>query len=194
MRFSPPILVDVDEVLLQWSPGFRKWMTSMGHPSTGETNTWEMLSSFPTVPNQTTLDDLMYTFSTHADFGRLEPVEDAVEGVAQLRYIFPDSLVVGVTACGSSEATTRLRRINLRERGFPIDHVITLSLHSCKRRVYSAFRPGIVIDDAMPNLIAAKDAGHRAIAFDRPWNKDWQHLRLPNWRAIEGLFSRYRDI
>lgn len=194
MRFAAPLLIDVDEVLLNWTSGFRSWMASVGHESVGGGDTWSMLASFPSVPNQTTLDDLMLTFSTKAGFGDLKEIDGAAEGLGVLRHIFPDSLVVAVTSCGASEETARLRRNNLRRLAMPVDQIITLPLHSCKKRVYASFRPGIVIDDAMPNLYAAKTLGHRAVAFDQPWNKTWPDHRLYGWAKVDALFSHYRDI
>lgn len=45
----------------------------------------------------------------------------------------------------------------------------------------------LLIDDAIHNLEAWERAGGIAIAFDRPWNRDWKGLRITEWYQLRYL-------
>jgi hypothetical protein len=47
----------------------------------------------------------------------------------------------------------------------------------------------IAIDDYTVNLNALRDAGTRAVCFDRPWNQDWDGERVPTWIQFYRLVS-----
>jgi 5'(3')-deoxyribonucleotidase len=42
----------------------------------------------------------------------------------------------------------------------------------------------ILFDDSVDNLRKFNAAGKTAVAFDRPWNQDWEGPRVKNWDEL----------
>jgi hypothetical protein len=187
-----PFLVDVDEVLLDWTSGFQNFMEPLGHKrSEAGHNTWRLEDAYPGFEGDPQeMKKLVEAFNGSTHFGFLLPVTGAASGLRRLREEFPESAIVGVSSCGDSAVTLSIRKANLN-RFFPglLDTIICLPLGGDKTRLFRSFRPGVVIDDGIHNLKAAEATGHRAIAFDRPWNKEWNGGYMDGWYDVDRLVS-----
>jgi 5'(3')-deoxyribonucleotidase len=51
----------------------------------------------------------------------------------------------------------------------------------------SILKLDLLIDDGAHNLFAFGNSG---IAYDRPWNKEWQGLRVSHWDEVPALIGR----
>lgn len=187
---APPILLDVDEVLLDWIGGFSVYLAKLGHDRIRPINTWELEKAYSGL----TAEDIrryVCDFNASYSFMRLDPVPGAQFGVKELRRAFPESRIFAVSCYLSPElerASEALRRTNLRNLfGDDLDGIISLRLGDSKRHVYRAFKPGLVIDDNIKYLSEAREEGHKAVAFDRPWNNDWEHGCIFGWGDLDSI-------
>lgn len=188
------VLLDVDGVLLDWTSGFFEWMGCVEGFEVlyDEPTSFNLLPCFPSLKSNAELNGHMDRFIESSYFGELEPIEGAIEGVQKLRKLLPEALFVAVTSCGHPTLAHGPRWANLR--AFQLDQLMCLPLHACKRRVYSAFRPGLVIDDNLVNITAALDCGHQALVFDASYNQfEPGFNRLLGWEDIHDALTILRE-
>ena len=185
------IILDCDDVILDWRLGFSLWMKAKG---------WEVTNPYPTdqrmlgaFPGKS-WDEIrveMPDFNRSPAFSRLSFLPDAPDGVAALRESFPDSTLVILTASGADPKTREMREINLA--GLPFDHLIMLDLHGSKAEwLAQAVKPALFIDDHPRHAEAAANLGMTTLLFDRPWNRDHAHpavTRISGWKAVIDLAS-----
>ncbi len=109
---KPLILTDVDDVLLSWISGFRKYCSHvLGREIVGLPASWDM-SEWLGVPKDGTASQMVDDFNHGKwEFGILPPVADA--------NIFLPTLhkrgfeVIAITCCSVDPATVALRKANL---------------------------------------------------------------------------------
>lgn len=188
------ILLDCDDVLLNWVSGFAKWATlTLGRPITGEPGSWHMGEWLGTSDNQAF--DMISQFNGMDFFGELEAVEGAVDAISRLKNS-PKYRLHVVTSCSSDQRTVAMRRANLEAVfGTDIfDSIHCLDLGESKIKILQAWKPGAVwIEDNYKNALLGLDAGHRVLIRGRPHNAEQRatsDTRLEwfdNWSELESI-------
>lgn len=190
------IILDCDDVLLDWIGGFRQYAaTRLQHSVVGEPQSWHMGEWLGT--SDEVAFELVEEFNASVHFGRLSPVEGATEVVKRW-----DQLLKGLngtrlhvlTSCSSDEKTVAMRRKNLElvfgEGVF--DSIHCLDLGQSKRKVLQAWAPGAIwIEDNYKNAVMGAEVGHLTYIRRRPHNAEYQELHDPRlswfdtWAELE---------
>ena len=179
-----PFLIDVDGVCIDWLDPFLLYMKRIGHvPEPGVTD-YDLRKRFPKHPD---VPNAIACFTHTMDYLNLEPIRGAVDGMFLLKERFPESLMVAVTCCGTDDFATKGRRFQLRH--MPFDAMIALPLGAAKARVFHQLASGVVIDDHERHTEEAIIAGHQALLFDQPWNRDALGLRVHGWPGVLEFFA-----
>ncbi|MGG5812567.1 hypothetical protein [Falsiroseomonas sp. CW058] len=164
---APVVLLDVDDVLIDWSGGFHPWMLARGAiRDPGGAASWDLCGSYPGLAWGEILAEI--NAFARSDSYRDMPLRDgAAREVAALRAAGCD--VYAVTCCGTDPAILANREHQLRD--LPLKGVFPLDHSDPKAPIYARFLPGaVVVDDAPKHLETAMRFGHAAIAYDAPWN------------------------
>jgi len=189
------VLLDVDEVLLDWFSGFAPFAEKIlgrSLPPEGPLQ-FDMTRWLGFTDRRDTIS-LVRSFNDREETGsdRLKPIPGAVEGVAALKE-FGYRLVV-VTSFTDHPASVSRRQANL-DRVFGIgafEDMVCIPLGGCKRDSLAKFPSGAWIDDLPGNVLAGHAAGHDAAVLDAhhntserdafmrdhglPWLLDWGQL------------------
>jgi FMN phosphatase YigB (HAD superfamily) len=174
---SDSILLDCDDVLLDWIGGFRQYAaTRLQHTVTGEPQSWNMGDWLGTT-NEVAFE-LIEEFNASPHFGRLEAVEGS-QRIIEDMHVDDDVRLHVITSCSSDAATVALRRENL-ELCFgkdTFDSIHCLDLGQSKLKILQAWAPGALwIEDNYKNAMLGIEAGHTVLIRKRPHNKEFQHL------------------
>lgn len=121
----------------------------------------------------------------HDGFGRLEPVEGAVEAISALRAI--GYRIASITSC-SRNPEPRVRRLgNLQAIfGDAIERLHMVGLGESKIEVLSAYPPSIWVDDNPGNAEAGARLGHRSLLFPAAHNVPAWESPAPGVEPIRG--------
>jgi FMN phosphatase YigB (HAD superfamily) len=186
---SPILVLDVDEVLLDYVFAFSRWAHSLGivpavHPH--EENDYTLCNLFPDR-SSAEIRALIEAFSKHDDYAYMPEIPGARSFVHRARNKYPDMRVVCVTACGDDPVTRHMRCANLVD--FPVDGVVILPLGATKLEVYGRLgadgSPLVVVDDRPKHVDEAISLGHRGFLFDRPTNRTVDHsARIHGYEAL----------
>jgi hypothetical protein len=190
------ILLDCDDVLLDWIEGFRAYASvRLQRFVEGQPDSWQMGSWLGTT--DAVAFELIEEFNASPGFGQLGPVEGAVDVVTkwhQLLGPLSDVRLHVVTSCSSDPKTVSVRRANL-ERVFGkdvFDSVHCLDLGQSKVKVLQSWSPGTIwIEDNYKNALMGADVGHLTFIRKRPHNKEYQELHdarltwFENWSELE---------
>lgn len=155
------ILLDCDDVLLDWIGGFRKYMTViLGRPIIGTPDSWNM-GEWLGIPD----DEVMYHIKAHNSgpcFGMLEPVAGAVEAIEALAETAELHVI---TSCDSSEAVHNMRLANLQEFFPPVFSSLTcLDLGHPKTEALSKYKGEsdvVWVEDNLKNAMMGVELGFR---------------------------------
>ena len=170
------IIFDCDDVLLDWMGGFRQYAaTRLQYSLTGEPQSWHM-GEWLGTSDEVALE-LVAEFNASVHFGRLLPVEGAVEVLWRLHWSDITRLHV-VTSCSSDPKTVQMRRDNL-EAHFGLgtfDSIHCLDLGQPKTKILQAWDSVIWVEDNYKNALMGADLGHRTFIRKRPHNAEYQDL------------------
>lgn len=190
------ILLDCDDVLLDWIGGFREYASArLKRPVTGDPSSWHMGEWLGT--SDAVAFELIEEFNASPAFGNLGPVDGAVDvvkrWVALLAPLSGIRLHV-VTSCSSSSAVVSMRRTNL-ERVFgkdAFDSIHCLDLGQSKAKVLQAWPEGTIwIEDNYKNAVMGAELGHLTYIRRGPHNAEYQELHDPRlswfstWHELE---------
>jgi hypothetical protein len=154
---KPLILTDVDDCLLSWIAGFRKYCTKvLGRKIVGLPGDWDMSGWLGLKDEVTNKGEIFRTATQQAtqlvhdfnhgkwEFGILPPIADAQVFLPTLhRRGFE---VVAITCCSHSEATITLRKANLYHVfGDIFQEVICQPLGTSKTKNLSRFKDRNVV-------------------------------------------------
>lgn len=119
----------------------------------------------------------------------LEPIPGAVEGFQKILddTRFDVMLVTAVPKCSPQAYDGKMAWMRRYFPGFNMDNFI-----AAKRK--DMLDLDVLIDDGLHNLQAAKAKGVVGVAFDRPWNKDWDGARVKSWDEVPSLLSHIYDM
>lgn len=154
------ILLDCDDVLLDWLGGFRMYMQGLLGRELDEKgpDSWDM-SEWLGVPNDEVVEHIKEHNAGH-QFGSLLPVPGAVEAIEVLSQT---SDLHVLTSCSSDQQTWDMRYQNLREHFGPrFDSLTCLDLGQSKRDELAKYDGNVVwVEDNLKNAMLGVELGHR---------------------------------
>lgn len=194
-KTQPPglILLDCDDVLLDFLPGFRKFLEGSGYrlppggPGSFDLAPWIGVAGVEA-------GRLIRRFNDGADsgFSDLSPIPGAVSGIQALRAA---GAVIRVISSFSDCPKSLARRADNLERVFgaqAFEGIDAIPLGSSKAAALRRHPPSPFVDDLLENLRAGRDARHRPVLFaahhnarsvtslqasgEFPVANDWPHL------------------
>lgn len=178
------ILVDIDDVLLDWIGGFEAFVKSKGiQTKTNRPMNWDLGAWI----EHDRVIDLVTEFNNSRDFGTLLPVDGAVGAISQLAEKHE---IHAITCCGESEDIIRRRAVNIKAFfGDDIGKITCLPLGVSKIDALKVYPKGSVwIEDKWENAVDGAELGMRSILLDKPYNggqkQDERVTRLHRWCDI----------
>jgi FMN phosphatase YigB (HAD superfamily) len=171
MPNRPPILTDIDGVLLDWCGAFSAHVRKkLGKKIEGCVSDVYSVERWLGV-SKTEADALLSAFNGSEALAELPAFPDAKAAVAALAE--RGFRFVAVTAVSDDRATRQRRAVNLRTAfGDVFDEVIHVGRGGGKDDALRRFPPSFWIDDIPAYAVAGRDAGHRAMLIERPYNKN----------------------
>jgi len=186
------VLLDCDDVLLNWLEGFAMYCSAQLDRDVcpkGPDN-WVMDKWLGTEPHETI--QLIEEFNSSDDFGKLSPVDGAQAAVRVFQAHRVRMHVI--TSCSSDWDTVEMRKCNLRAYfGDVFDSVHCLDLGQSKEQILHAFDPCLWIEDNLKNALIGVKAGHKVLmrqtshnarhraeaeAAGITWFTNWNELKL----------------
>lgn len=171
------IVIDLDDVVFDWTNGFAKYINANLNTSLRirEVMGW-------------TLDEevcKIKMFNTSSRFSELDYKENAIDVVRKLAN---NNSISFVSSCGNSLLTRMFREHNLSLLNISYN-LILLDIHEIKWNVFDKIKPDIIIDDNFDNVSYFKynNINGKGVLFDAPWSrlKD----KTYTWKDIENEFS-----
>lgn len=183
----PTVLLDVDEVMIDWLPAFTAWMAERGHRAHPEgSNHYDLVHTYPGLVMSEIAAEID-AFGRSPQYGKL-PLRDGV--MIEIGALAVAGCEVhAVTACGRDPQIVSNRHYQLR--GLPLTSIIPVEHSEGKESAYLRFPPGsVVVDDSPHHLQTARGCGHVAVAYDAPWNRG----AVVNDRLFDWSFGAIRII
>lgn len=172
---SRRILLDCDDVLLDWLPGFRRFATeelgivfNRQFPRSFNITEWLGASSLQEMVS------IVSSFNTGAGtgFDQLGPIPGAVEAMQTVKKLGYELHII--TSCSGLEDVHSRRWINI-EKVFGtdvFDSLTCLELGVSKHDALSAHPPSLWIDDLLKNAVVGQKAGHVSAVLQAHHNAD----------------------
>jgi len=190
------ILLDCDDVLLNWIGGFRQYAaTRLQRTVTGDPDSWQMGAWLGTT-DEVALE-LVEEFNASVHFSRLVSVDGSQDVVYQW-MLDPDVRLHVITSCSSDRQTVKLRRSNIA-RVFgedTFDSIHCLDLGQSKLKILQSWKRGAVwVEDNYKNALLGAEAGHSVFIRKRPHNAEFQDLHddrltwFETWEQLEELID-----
>ena len=178
------ILIDVDDVLLNWYSGFLRFTKHLGLEPINDNTDYDLSKRFGLSSSEMT--DMIQFFNSRWEFGTLDPLPNSREYIAALRergYIF-----VAITSCSTDPITVALRRSNLYWCfGDVFEDVHCVNLHESKETHLADYNPSWWIEDKFENALAGLKYRHKSILLTQPSNTGKEHSdikRCDSWCEI----------
>ena len=190
----PDIVLDIDEVILDWRTAFVAWMVANGHELrraiAGHT-AWDLAPMFgitDTCAWNTAIDG----FCASDSYRALPFLDGARDGLAALaQMVIGRARLVALTATGNGDAAFAARHSLLS--ALPFDEAIVIRHGESKVPHLQRLAPLVFIDDAPGNVAEAIAAGIRAQVFDRPFNRGGYLPRVAGWPALLEMVDEVLD-
>jgi FMN phosphatase YigB (HAD superfamily) len=167
------ILLDCDDVLLNWLEGFAFFCADkLGKViDTRGPDDWVMDKWLGTEPHETI--QLIEEFNASEGFANLGPVEGAQ--AALMQFCSTSLRFHAITSCSSDWDTVEMRKANLKRHYAGLfDSVHCLDLGQSKEAVLHAFdAPCIWVEDNLKNALIGVKAGHKT--FMRQTSHNHRH-------------------
>lgn len=184
------ILTDVDGVLLDWEVAFHDWMESKGFVK-NDIITYDMHIVYGQKKEH--IKALVREFNTSAWMCCLQPLRDAVEGVAALvekGYRFG-----AITSLSLDPYAAKLREENLRNVfGDVFDFVQCLDTGADKDEALAPWKDSGLfwLEDKPENAALGAELGLQSIIIKHHHNSDFEHegvKSVDNWAQIVEIIS-----
>lgn len=167
------LIVDCDDVLLDWAEGFRLYCRNRldrdldpAGPDSWDMRRWIGISCKEEAKRLIT----DFNAGDGGYFSRLPAFPDAKRALARIHSSGRSIHVV--TSCSSDPIVVAQRTENLRSSfGDIFDEVFCLDLGIDKATVLRRFHPGIWVEDNLDNGIAGTEAGHTTFMIRRNHNR-----------------------
>ena len=182
------VVLDVDEVILDWRTSFIGWMVANGQNPrcaiVGYT-AWDLAPMFG-ITDVGAWNAFIDGFCTSASYHALPYLDGAHDGLTALAQMVDGrARLVALTATGNGDAAFAARHEQIS--ALPFDEAIVIRHGESKAPHLRRLAPLIFIDDAPGNVSEAIAAGIRAHIFDRPFNRDGDLPRVAGWPALLAL-------
>ena len=154
------ILLDCDEVLLNWICAFRDYLKRDRQIScnTLSPSSWN-LSEWTGLPYIETLQEIQRFNTECPEFARLKPIDGAVQAIKELKRLGYSMDII--TSCSDDEACVARRNENLFQVfGDVFDKITIVPLLKSKKAVLSEYEPSFWIEDNVQNALIGRDVGH----------------------------------
>jgi len=154
------VLLDCDDVLLNWLEGFRAYMSVQLNrdicergPDSWFMHKWLGIPEDEVVPH-------IAAFNESAAFADLNPIDGALEAIATLSQ---DAELHVLTSCSSDQATWDMRYDNLKKHFGPVfKSLVCLDLGQSKHDELSKYSGDVVwVEDNLKNAMLGVALGHR---------------------------------
>lgn len=182
-RPGPFFLTDVDGVCLNWFKAFEEYTYRNFSPPPTESMPYPYGLTEWLDPNDHHRGlDFIMKFQSSLEAHNLEPFPDAVEFLPRIAERYT---IIGVTASGYSPEIAVARKASL-EKSFPglFDRLFITEIRRSKKTVLEMFESTFYVDDALPHIEEAKEAGHHTFLIDRGNGLDWSGV----WESLnDGL-------
>lgn len=186
------IIMDVDQVLLDYSGRLREYVNSQyGKSIRGLPDKWD-LTGWLELSSQAEANQIMDDFSRSFEFGTLDAFPGA--DVVLHQFLREGYALICLTACGTEDITVALRRANLFHRfGDIFEEVNFVDRTDSKRevlsRICSEYDVKAFFDDKPENIMDAigLDINH-LVLMKSPHNREFRGL---NPEDIDTAFSWY---
>jgi len=184
------ILTDCDGVLLDWEGAFHDWMESQGFKRNGIA-TYDMHVAYG--QKKAHIKALIREFNNSAWICCLEPLRDAVDGVAALAakgYRFG-----AITSLSLDPYAAKLRKQNLKTVfGDVFDFVICLDTGADKDEALAPYKDSGMfwIEDKPENAVLGADLGLKSLLVRHEHNAsfDYEGVKsVDNWAQIVSIIS-----
>jgi phosphoglycolate phosphatase-like HAD superfamily hydrolase len=164
------IIFDCDDICLKFPHGFSNFLAKYYGIITrsGDPCNWNMMR-WSGLPQDRVLE-LLNEFSTSEYFGKLEPVDGAVEGIKTLVEAGYDPVIV--TACVDHPLTMQ-RRIQNVTNVFgegTFSKIDFTPMGTSKLEQLSQYEPTIFVEDNYKNALTGLEAGHDVLIRRVPHN------------------------
>lgn len=192
------IIVDCDEVLLAWTPGFLRHVIQSGFGiQPDHKGIWHEQFYHNPTKNVFTLEDknnAVEVFNNSQEFSQLQPYRDAVEGVKALVNI--GYRIHVVSACGTSPTTMKFRIENLMTvfgsttfRSFDFVGLGMPKQVKLRKWEDSGF---FFVDDQLKNMACAIVTGLTPVLMHDEWNSgaDWDGLRISTFADLQRIIEK----
>jgi len=188
----PIFLTDIDDVVLRWIDGFKKYLSfteyviTDEYPSAWVMKNWIRNKDGSSISDES-MNELILKFNHSEEFEYLElypGIKQLLLKAYNLGYV-----IVGISSCTDNIDALK-RRINNLENtiGKNIFHkVICLPLGKGKYEILHQFAPSIWLDDNLTNVLAGNELGHKSYLVTRPWNKNSNENcvnRITSWEQL----------
>lgn len=185
MHYPEHVILDVDEVLLAYTPSFVPFFCGRNNlplPVPGAQWEFNMAKWLGADPDLVAAEIVEFNSGRHPEFGQLRPLPGAVAGV---QYLLERGCKLHALTSAASEPMGRvLRHHNLELFGRNAFESITiLPLGACKRDALAQIPPALFIDDLEHNLRAGAEAGHIGLLMAADHNRTLQD----DFRASGGI-------
>lgn len=184
------VVLDVDNVLLNWSERFHDFMASLGHQPRclpHEESDFLLSRSFPSL-TEVERKTYIEQFAVSGHYAELPHMPGALGGVVGLRRHYGDQIrLVSVTAAGTAPQTIAMRRRHVEP--FGLDDLIIVGIGDRKDEILRELDATVLLDDHGKNVIQAAEVGVPAILFAWPYNRHIaDYPRVTNWdEAVAAL-------
>lgn len=186
------LILDVDEVILDWQAAFVKWISQAygleldpAGPNSYDLTNWagteavSLVRQFSTTPG---FGEIPYTSGTLTFFEEFQ------------RLSLPHSIKL-ITSCGVEDCTVNARRKNLRAIDPFVSEYHFLPLDAPKKEKLAACPPGsILVEDNVNHALEAVNLGMTAFVFKRSHNRrdlsiDPRLIWVDSWKPVLNTLS-----
>lgn len=183
---SKLILVDADNVLLDFNTSFYQWIEAEKNltPTASYNTIYQFEKLYGTTLEE--MADHIAEFSHSETFASLPPLEGSIEAIQRLRergYTFE-----AITACHDSPEV-RAARESALHGGYGITDIHYVGLGNDKFDILARYRPSFWVEDNLKNAMDGSMAGHYTFLIDYGYNRssDKGIHRVKDWAEIESV-------
>lgn len=177
------LLLDVDDVLLDWYSGFERYMYHLGYEPNGNTD-YDLSKRFDTSKEEMT--NIINNFNRRWEFGTLDPLPHAPYVVKKLHK--DGYTLVAITSCSTDPTTIALRKTNLYWIfGDIFEAVHCVNLGESKETHLADYNPAWWVEDKFENALAGLKYNHKTILMTQVSNLGKEHsdiTRVKDWIEI----------
>lgn len=179
-----PVILDVDDVLLDWSTGFRTYVSwkYQAKPVKDQPDSWH-LSEYFGVSSEV-VHQWVRDFNSSSHFSLLAVLPGAQHAIAE--FVKGDHPLIAVSSCWGNMYTPILRQTNLLHHfGNAFSEIICLPLGADKQPCLTGIDEGVWVEDNYTNALAGHQVGHKTFMMRRSHNRSLESGSIPEIEWID---------